>query len=132
MINQEHDSKFVCCFVLAAGEQRLDDLLHGRPLFRGMWENGLVPDAIYSKLEVLEGDISVADCGLSQRQLARLRAEVDWVIHSAASISFFDHIHTLLDQNYLVRHTFLLARGSTSAQKLQVTTAVWATPPCRF
>ncbi len=74
-----------------------------------------MPDAIYSKLEVLEGDISEADCGLSQRQLARLRAEVDWVVHSAASISFFDHVHSLLDQNYLVGIFFLCWASLTMA-----------------
>ncbi|EIE27188.1 hypothetical protein COCSUDRAFT_55211 [Coccomyxa subellipsoidea C-169] len=84
-----------------SGEQRLDHLLHKRPLFQSMWKDGRLPDAVRAKLEVLEGDISKADCGLSQRQLARLCAEVDWVVHSAASISFFDHVHSLLDQNYL-------------------------------
>ena len=92
----------------SAGEQRLDHLLHKRPLFKSMWKDGRLPDAVRAKLEVLEGDISKADCGLSQRQLARLCAEVDWVVHSAASISFFDHVHSLLDQNYLVGISFLL------------------------
>ncbi|KAK9907611.1 hypothetical protein WJX75_006988 [Coccomyxa subellipsoidea] len=83
-----------------SGEHRLEHLLHGRPLFRGVCVNGRVSDAISAKLEVLEGDLSMPDCGLTQRQLALLRAEVDWVIHTAASISFFDHIHVLLEQNY--------------------------------
>ncbi len=42
------------------------------------------------------------DCGLSAADLARLRADVDIVIHSAASISFFEHVHVLLQQNYQV------------------------------
>lgn len=67
-----------------------------------MWVNGRVPDAVRAKLEVVEGDLSAPDCGLTQRQLGRLCAEVDWIIHSAASISFFEHVHTLLEQNYLV------------------------------
>ncbi|CAL8462842.1 g2376 [Coccomyxa elongata] len=84
-----------------SGEQRLEHLLHERPLFRGMWVGGRIPDAVRAKLHVLEGDLSEPDCGLSEHQLAELHAEVDWVIHSAASISFFKHVHTLLDQNYL-------------------------------
>ena len=42
------------------------------------------------------------DCSLGAADLARLHAEVDFVIHSAASISFFEHIHVLLQQNYQV------------------------------
>ena len=103
---QEHCCDVSTCVtpLVAAGEQRLEHLLHGRPLFRSLWVNGRVPDAMRAKLKVLDGDLSAPDCGLSQRQLARLRAEVDWVIHSAASISFFEHVHTLLEQNYLVTH----------------------------
>ena len=41
-------------------------------------------------------------CRLGAADLTRLRAEVDFVIHSAASISFFEHIHVLLQQNYQV------------------------------
>lgn len=69
-----------------------------------MWDkSGRVPPTILAKLLVMEGDLSTPDCGLTTGQLALLRAEVDWVVHSAASISFFDHVHTLLDQNYLVQ-----------------------------
>ena len=41
--------------------------------------------------------------GLSEQDEKRLVEEVQFVIHSAASISFFEHVHTLLDQNYEVR-----------------------------
>ena len=54
------------------------------------------------KLVVVEGDVQQNECGLSAADLARLRADVDIVIHSAASISFFEHIHVLLQQNYQV------------------------------
>lgn len=54
------------------------------------------------KLVVVEGDVHRKECGLSASDLARLRADVDIVIHSAASISFFEHIHVLLQQNYQV------------------------------
>ena len=54
------------------------------------------------KLVVVEGDVHRKECGLSADDLARLRADVDIVIHSAASISFFEHIHVLLQQNYQV------------------------------
>ena len=54
------------------------------------------------KLVVVEGDVQRDECGLSADDLARLRADVDIVIHSAASISFFEHIHVLLQQNYQV------------------------------
>ena len=53
--------------------------------------------------QVVEGDVSVQGCGLSGADAALVCARVDYVIHCAASISFFDHIHALLDQNYWVR-----------------------------
>ena len=92
------------CAVLAAGEQRLEHLLHGRPLFCSVCVNGRVPDTISAKLEVLEGDLSMPDCRPTKRQLALLRSKVDWFIYTAASISFFDHIYCLLEQNYSVSH----------------------------
>ena len=54
------------------------------------------------------------DCGLSPADLARLRADVEVVIHSAASISFFEHVHVLLQQNYQVSHILSLVRISIS------------------
>jgi fatty acyl-CoA reductase len=50
----------------------------------------------------MQGDLSAPGCDLSEADLSVIRNEVDYVIHSAASISFFEHIHTLLDQNYKV------------------------------
>ena len=55
-----------------------------------------------SRVTVVEGDVHRKDCGLSAADLARLRADVEIVIHSAASISFFEHVHVLLQQNYQV------------------------------
>ena len=40
--------------------------------------------------------------------------EVQFVIHSAASISFFEHIHTLLEQNYEVSARSILPLFSHS------------------
>ena len=48
-------------------------------------------------------DLHKAGLGLSAEDEARIVNEVQFVIHSAASISFFEHIHTLLEQNYEVR-----------------------------
>ena len=53
--------------------------------------------------QVVEGDISRAGCGLSAADASLIRSQVDYIIHCAASISFFEHIHSLLDQNYWVR-----------------------------
>lgn len=50
----------------------------------------------------VQGDLSAPNCGLSAADMAMIAEEVDYVIHSAASISFFEHIHMLLDTNYQV------------------------------
>ncbi len=51
-------------------------------------------------------DLHKPGLGLSEEDEARIVNEVQFVIHSAASISFFEHIHTLLEQNYEVGHAF--------------------------
>ena len=53
-----------------------------------------------AKLRVVAGDVCEADCGLGEADLAAVRARSRFVVHCAASISFFDHVHTLLHQNY--------------------------------
>lgn len=55
------------------------------------------------KLVVVNGDISQPGLGLSTADRRRLCREVNFVIHSAASISFVEPVHTLLAQNYVVR-----------------------------
>ena len=50
----------------------------------------------------MAADLHKAGLGLSEEDEARIVNEVQFVIHSAASISFFEHIHTLLEQNYEV------------------------------
>lgn len=85
-----------------AGQERLETLLKSRSLFQEHTSSQEALRSVMDKLVVVEGDVQQNDCGLSAADLARLRADVDIVIHSAASISFFEHIHVLLQQNYQV------------------------------
>ena len=55
------------------------------------------------KLVVMTGDLGLPALGLTAQDRATLCREVHYVIHSAASISFVDHIHRLLAHNYTVR-----------------------------
>ena len=55
-----------------------------------------------NKVVVIPGDLHKPGLGLSEEDEARIVNEVQFVVHSAASISFFEHIHTLLEQNYEV------------------------------
>jgi hypothetical protein len=57
---------------------------------------------VQSKVVVIPGDLHKPNLGLSEEDEARIVNEVQFVVHSAASISFFEHIHTLLEQNYEV------------------------------
>lgn len=86
-----------------AGDERIDFLLHKRPLFHMHWKDGRVPLDVRNKIVVIPGDLHKPSLGLAQSDRERIIEEVDFVIHSAASISFFEHIHTLLEQNYEVR-----------------------------
>ena len=86
-----------------AGDERIDWLLHKKPLFHLHWKDGRVPLDVRNKIVVIRGDLHEPDLGLSAADRARIVSEVEYVIHSAASISFFEHIHTLLEQNYEVR-----------------------------
>lgn len=67
------------------------------------WENGRVTPEVRAKLEVIPGDLLAEHCGISAPQRRRLAKEVDYVIHCAASISFTEHVHTLLAHNFEVR-----------------------------
>lgn len=87
----------------------MDYLLHRKPLFHELQTDGKVPQDILEKLTVVPADLQRAGLGLSEQDEKRLVEEVQFVIHSAASISFFEHVHwskvwhTLLDHNYEVR-----------------------------
>ena len=81
----------------------MDYLLHRKPLFHELQTDGKVPQEILEKLIVVPADLQRAGLGLSEQDEKRLVVEVQFVIHCAASISFFEHVHTLLDQNYEVR-----------------------------
>ncbi|BDA50523.1 probable fatty acyl-CoA reductase 1 [Coccomyxa sp. Obi] len=83
-----------------SGNDRIDFLLHKRPLFHMHWKDGRVPIDVRNKIVVVSGDLHKPQLGLSQADRESLIEEVNFVIHSAASISFFEHIHTLLEQNY--------------------------------
>lgn len=71
------------------------------------WKDGRVPVDVRNKIVVVPGDLHKPGLGLSQADRERLIEEVQFVIHSAASISFFEHIHTLIEQNYEVRSRWL-------------------------
>jgi len=47
-----------------------------------------LPEGWQSRVEVLGGDLEVADCGLTAPELAGLRARTTHVIHCAASVDF--------------------------------------------
>ena len=87
-----------------SGQQRLTQLVD-KPLFHMHWRNGAMPMDLQSKIDVVSGDTSAPGMGLSVTDKQRLVAEVDFVIHCAASISFFEPVQTLLEQNYEVRAT---------------------------
>ena len=82
-----------------AGQQRMERLLQ-----RSMWhlhrQDGCMRPEVRAKIGVISGDLLQRDCGVSAPQRRRLAREVDYVIHCAASISFTEHIHTLLGSNY--------------------------------
>ena len=54
------------------------------------------------KLVVMNGDLALAGLGLSPEDRRTLCREVHYVVHSAASISFVDHIQRLVAHNYVV------------------------------
>ena len=68
------------------------------------------------------GDLGLPGLGLSEEDRQTLTCEVHYIVHSAASISFVDHIHNLISHNYIVSRPSLLHRAAASA----VTQACWA------
>ena len=91
-----------------AGEARVDRLL-ARSLFHMHREKGVFRADLRAKIVIVAGDLLQARCGLSAADEQRLAAEVDYIVHSAACISFDEHIHNLLAQNLQVRprHTLV-------------------------
>ena len=81
----------------------MDYLLRKKPLFHQLQKDGKVPQEILEKLIVVPADFQHPGLDLSEQDEKRLVEEVQFVIHSAASISFFERVQTLLDQNYEVR-----------------------------
>ncbi len=62
-----------------------------------------MPIDVRNKIVVVPGDLHKPRLGMSEADREHITEEVNFVVHSAASISFFEHIHTLLEQNYEVR-----------------------------
>ena len=58
----------------------------------------------------IAGDICKSGLGLSHENMQQVTEQVNYVIHSAACISFFEHIHLLLAENYQVSASLLLLR----------------------
>jgi hypothetical protein len=86
----------------SSGEERIDRLLE-RPLFHLLHGPDVkVRPHLRRKLQVLRGDLQLPGCGLSVEHAEALSRDVDFVMHSAASISFQEHIHTLIAQNFQV------------------------------
>ena len=56
----------------------------------------------------LQGDLLLADCGVSAAMRGRMRRHVSYVVHCAASIIFNEHVHTLLANNYQVHDALQL------------------------
>jgi hypothetical protein len=50
----------------------------------------------------MKGNLLLPHCGISPAMRGRLRKQVNYVIHCAASIIFNEHVHTLLANNYEV------------------------------
>ncbi|CAL8466501.1 g6037 [Coccomyxa elongata] len=82
-----------------SAEARLNRLLE-----RSMWhlhrQDGRILPKTAAKISPIPGDLLLPNCGVTGPNRRRLTREVDYVIHCAASISFDEHIHSLLTNNY--------------------------------
>ena len=101
------------------------DRLLARSLFHMHREKGVFRADLRAKVVVVAGDLLQARCGLSAADEQRLAAEVDYVVHSAACISFDEHIHNLLAQNLQV-----LPRHTPDQRTSQAACLRGALPPC--
>lgn len=66
-----------------------------------------IRSCIALKVQAVPGDITLPGLGIGGSDLLKLQAEVEVVIHAAASISFDDHIHDAITHNYMVRSALL-------------------------
>ena len=51
---------------------------------------------------LMQGDLLLPHCGIRAGTRGRLRRQVNYVVHCAASIIFNQQVHTLLANNYQV------------------------------
>ena len=70
-----------------------------------------------AKLRVLSGDVCKPRCGLSEADARTVARGCDYFVHCAASISFFEHVHVLLEQNYVATRNVL----DLAAEAMRVT-----------
>lgn len=66
---------------------------------------------------MLEGDLNSDSLGLSPANLARVQAEVEFVMHSAASIELEADVQHTLESNYVGTHRLLML--ATKMQRLR-------------
>ena len=64
---------------------------------------GCAPDRLF-----MQGDLLLGNCGVSTAMRGRMRRQVSYVVHCAASIIFNEHVHTLLANNYQVQQALQL------------------------
>ncbi|KAK9819568.1 hypothetical protein WJX81_007717 [Elliptochloris bilobata] len=89
---------------------RLQRLLGG-PMCAGLWA-GSGGAVLRSKVQAVPGDLAEQGLGLTQSDAALLAAEVNVVLHCAASIAFDAPVQTLLETNYEgTRHVLDLVAG---------------------
>lgn len=67
----------------------------------------------------MSGDLGSPGLGLSEEDRGVLTREVHYIVHSAASISFVDHIHNLISHNYIVSACALLQLSRWHALRLE-------------
>lgn len=58
---------------------------------------------------LMQGDLLLPHCGIQAGMRGRLRRQVNYVVHCAASIIFNEHVHTLLANNYQVQPSLYLS-----------------------
>ena len=56
---------------------------------------------IIRKLQIIHGDLSEPGCGISTADQTQLKSDVQYVVHSAASIRFDNPVHTDLKLSYV-------------------------------
>jgi len=56
---------------------------------------------IIAKLQIVHGDLSEPGCGISTADQTQLKSDVQYVVHSAASIRFDNPVHTDLKLSYV-------------------------------